>query len=325
MKIFDIFRIRKKIKEYQEEKKRSQEYRILKHKQKEFVDILNSYHHIKYDINPFLYIGDEKDGMYIEDIMITYEGYFEGTQPVHYIVRNPYTKVKQRKQLVNELIKKWEYDYYKEIDLKLKKILEQASFMPVKTVERIKNRRINTYIICALIFLILLKQYSFFQIIPYIGVIFTRINHLLIYKRYYNITSIIVYLSIAISMYLIIVKVYFDKVLKFGLSAKGFLIKERDRMLKKFKPNIKSIKKHLYQLAKKIKVVKKYEINQLYHSEVVVKRIQRYGKNVIKRVGIFTSYYKQILFFSKIMRLVHFGLIIYFFISLIFINEVELW
>lgn len=324
--ILDIFRIRKKLKEYNLDKKRSQEYRILKNKQKEFLNLENSYHHIQYDINPFLYVGtNSKEGIYIEDIKITYQDYFEDTQPVLYIVRNPYIKVKQRKQLVDEIIKKWEYDYYKDIDGKLKRILEQASFIPVKSVEKIKNRRINAYMVCALLFLILLKQYSFLQVIPYVGNVFTNINRLLIYRRYYNIASIIVYLSILISMYLIIVKVYFDKVLKFGLSAKGFLIKERDRMLKKFKPNIKRIKKHLYKLAKRVKVEEKYEINELYNSKIIVKRIQRYGRNVINRVGIFTSYYKEILLVSKIFRLIHFGLIIYLIISLFLVNQIEFW
>ncbi|QVK16823.1 hypothetical protein KHQ81_07830 [Mycoplasmatota bacterium] len=324
--ILDIFRIRKKFKEYSLDKKRSQEYRILKNKQKEFVNLLNSYHHIQYNINPFLYVGtNPKEVVYIEDIRITYQDYFEDTQPVLYIVRNPYIKVKQRKQLVNEIIKKWEYDYYKDIDSKLKRILEQASFIPVKRVEKIKNRRINAYMACALLFLILLRQYSFLQVIPYVGPAFTKINRLLIYTRYYNIASIIVYLSIVISMYLIIVKVYFDKVLKFGLSAKGFLIKERDRMLKKFKPNIKKIRKHLYKLTKCVKVEEKYQINELFNSKIIVKRIQRYGRNVINRVGIFTSYYKEILLVSKILRLIHFGLIIYLIISLFLVNNIAFW
>jgi len=324
--ILDIFRIRKKFREYALEKKESQEYRILKNKQKEFVDLLNSYHHIQYDINPFLYVNtNRKEIYYIEDIMITYQDFFEGTQPVHYIVRNPYVKVKQRKLIVNEIIKKWEYDYYKDIDHKLKRILEQASFMPVKSVETIKNRRINGYMFCALLFLFILKQYSFLQMIPYIGQVFTNLNRLLIYRRYYNVASIIVYLSIIISMYLIIVKVYFDKVLQYGLSAKGFLIKERDRMLKKFKPNIKKIKNHLYNLAKKVKVDEKYEINNIYNSKIVIKRIQRYGRNVINRVGIFTTYYKEILLVSKVLRFLHLGLILYLVISLFLVNRIAFW
>ncbi len=324
--ILDIFRIRKKIREYALEKKKSQEYRILNHKQKKLLNIENSYHQISYNINPFLYVAKAQNEVkFIEDIEITYEGYFEDVQTVQYIVRSPFISVKQRKKLVDEIVKKWEYDYYKEIDNQLKRILEQASFNPVKHVEIIKNRRIYAYMFLALLFLVLLKQYSIFQTIPYIGFIFTKINRMLINQRYYNLASISVYLSIIIAMYLIIVKVYFDKVLKFGLSAKGFLIKERDRMLRKFNPNIKKIKKHLYYLAKRIKMDAKYEMTSLYNSKAVVKRIQTYGRNVINRVGIFTSYYKQILLISKIMRIVYLGIIIYLTISLFLINNITLW
>lgn len=324
--ILDIFRIRKKMRELSVEKKKSQEYRIIQSKQKQFIDIENSYHQISYNLNPFLYVGTNRlEKKFIEDIEITYTDFFEGTQTVSYIVRNPYTKLNQRKQFVDEIIKKWEYDYYKDIDLQLKRILEQASFNPVKHIEKIKNSRINAYIFIALLFLVLLRQYSIFQMTPYVGFIFTKINRLLIYRRYYNIASIIVYLSIIISMYLIIVKVYFDKVLKFGLSAKGFLIKERDRMLKKFKPNVKNIKRHLYNLAKNKKMDQKYEINNLYNSKIVVRKIQNYGRTVIYRVGIFTSYYKQILSISKILRLINTGLIIYLIISLLLINKIILW
>ncbi len=325
-KILDIFHFRKKMHELALEKIKSQEYRIIQSKQKEFVDIENSYHQISYNLNPFLYVGSSKLGKkYIEDIEITYDDFFEGTQTVSYIVRNPYTKLFQRKQFVDEIIKKWEYDYYKNIDLQLKRILLQASFNPVKRIEKIKNKRINTYVLIALLFLILLRQYSVMQMIPYLGPVFTKINRLLIYRRYYNIASVIVYLSIIISMYLIIVKVYFDKVLKFGLSAKGFLIKERDRMLKKFRPDIKNIKHHLYNLAKNKKMEQKYEISNLYNSKLVVRKIQNYGRTVIHRVGIFTSYYKQILSISKILRLINTGLIIYLIISLLLVNEIILW
>ncbi len=319
--ILDIFRIRKKIREYRLEKKEKQEYRILANKE----NLFNSYNHIQYDINPFLYVGTSKEKKDIEDIIISYEGYFDKAHPLHYLVRYPYLKIKQRKQMIDEIIKKWEYDYYKDVDNKLTKIFEQASYIPIKDVKKIRNRSIYSFMFCALFFLFLLKQYSFLQVIPYLGTVFTKINRLLIYRRFYNIASIIVYLSIIISMYLIIVKVYFDKVLQYGLSAKGFLIKERDRMLRKFKPNIKRVKRHLYRLAKYSRVESKYEINNLYNSKNVVKRIQRYGRNVINRVGFFTSYYKEILLGSKIIIMIIYTLIIYLLISLFRVNSITFW
>ncbi|HEY8364631.1 MAG TPA: hypothetical protein VIK84_03580 [Haloplasmataceae bacterium] len=318
----DLFGIKKRIKAYKEEKQKKLDYRILTNKEQ----FRYTYQHISYDVNPFLYYNTTpNDIKYIEDIKIEYIGYFPKTHTVDYIVRYPYLSIKKRKEIVNEIIKKWEIDYYSYIDQKLKKIFEKASYIPVKNVRLIKNREVNTYILLALIFLILLKQYSFLQLIPYIGNIFARINRLLIFPRYYNIMSIIVYLSIIISMYLIIVKVYFDKVLKFGLSAKGFLIKERDRMLKKFKPNIHKMRKHLYRLARKVKVEKKYEITHLYDTKAMMNRIERYGNNIINRVGIFTSYYKSIFLVSRILRLIVLGLIIYLIISLFINTDLTIW
>ena len=34
--------------------------------------------------------------------------------------------------MIDEIINKWELDYYKNIDSKLKRMFEQASFIPVK-------------------------------------------------------------------------------------------------------------------------------------------------------------------------------------------------
>ncbi|NLG80931.1 MAG: hypothetical protein GX490_00205 [Bacilli bacterium] len=317
---FSIFRIRKHIQKKIQEKKANQDYRILS----DNTAVLNSYHHIKYDMNPFMDVNHHEK-KYIEDIIITYEGYFDQPYPVHYIVRYPYIKVKKRKEIVDEIIKRWEIDYYKMIDERLKKIFEQASFNPVKNVKRIKNRTINGYIIGAVIMLVLLKQYSFLQMIPVIGSFFAMVNKLLIYQRYYNILSILVYLSIIISMYLIIVKVYFDKVLQYGLTARGFLIKEKERMLKKFSPNVKKIKKHLYKLAKNYHVDRKYEISQLYDSKTVIKRIERFGRAVIYRVGIFISYYRTILLISKIFFFVYLGLIIYLIVALFRVNSLMFW
>lgn len=309
--------IRKKIKSYILKKKEEQDYRILDEE-----DLLYTYEHIETDINPFLYMGKNKQEVkYLEDIKIKYDNYFTGENTIDYVVRYPYLSLKKRKLMIDEIINKWELDYYKNIDSKLKRMFEQASFIPVKNVQLIKNRQVNTYILIALIFLILLKQYSFLQMLPYIGKVFAKINYLLIFRKYYNIASLVVYLAIIISMYLIIVKVYFDKVLKYGLSAKGFLIKERDRMLRKFKPNVRAIRRHLYKIAKKAKVEQKFVINQLYNTNLIVKRIHRYGQNVIRRVGIFTSYYKTILSISKLLRLILYGLIIFLIIALIFINQ----
>lgn len=309
-----FFKLRKKLKAYALERKEKQDFRILNNK-----DLSYTYEHIQTDYNPFIYVGKHQV-KYLEDIKINYDDYFDGAQTIEYIVRYPYLGLKQRKILITEIIKKWEVDYYKSIDDKLKRMFEQASYIPVKNVQMIKNRQVYLYMAIALFFFVLLKQYSFFQFIPYIGGIFAKINYLLILRRYYNITSIIVYLSIIISMYLIIVKVYFDKVLKYGLSAKGFLIKERDRMLRKFKPNIRVIKNHLYKIAKKGKVEQKFPLDQLYNTNTIVNRIQKYGRTVIKRVGIFTSYYKTILSISKFIRIILYCLIIYLVFSLIFVS-----
>lgn len=318
--ILSLFRIKKRIKEKIEAKKASQDYRILSDK----ANLMNTYHHIKYDVNPFI-PGSNKEKQYVEDIVITYDGLFNQPYPVHYIVRYPYIKIKKRKQIIDEIIKRWEIDYYKIIDERLTKIFEQASFNPVKSIKLIKNRTINGYIIGAVIMLVLLKQYSFLQEIPIIGPFFAMVNKLLIYQRYYNVLSILVYFSIVISMYLIIVKVYFDKVLKYGLTAKGFLIKERDRMLKKFSPNVRVIKKHLYKLAKNYRVKDKLEINKLYNSQTVIKRIERFGRTVIHRVGIFITYYRSILMISRICFLIYLGLILYLLFSLFRVNHLLFW
>lgn len=323
MNFFDLFRIKKKLKERSLNKKINQEYRIIESNKDAFKILENTYHNIDYNINPFLYVNkSRKELKYIEDIEINYKTLFKETFTLEYIIKNPRITIKNRKLIVEQIIKKWEYDYYSEIDNQLKRILEQSSYIPVKRVEKIKNRKINFNIFIALLLLILLKQYSFLQTIKFIGPIFIKINSTLIYTKYYNVGSIIVYLSIIISMYLIIVKVYFEKVLKYGMTAKGFLIKERDRMLKKFRPTIKDIKRHLFKVIKRNKIKHKYEINNIYNSKVVVDRIQRYGRTVINRVGIFTSSYGNIILISKILRLVNSCLLIYLLIS-IFIVKIK--
>src|SRR5690554_4046827 len=129
-----FFKLRKKIKAHALEKKKKKDFRILNNK-----DLLYTYEHIQTDINPFLYINKNKNNIkYLENIKINYDDYFDESKTVDYIVRYPYLEVKQRKRLIDEIIKKWEIDYYKDIDNKLKDMFERASYIPIKNVQMIK-------------------------------------------------------------------------------------------------------------------------------------------------------------------------------------------
>lgn len=316
--LIDLFFIKKRFKERILKQKRNQEFRIIESKKKLFRNL--EYQNIEYNINPFLCTSKvKKQVLYIEDIEVTYKGIYDEPKKIEYIIKNPYLKKKLRKKLVIEILKKWQYDYFLEIDNQLKKIIEQTAYLPIKKIKKIKNIRINLFVIISFIFLIFLKQYSILQLVWVIGPFFSKLNRILIYSRYYDIAVIIVYLSILIAMYLIIVKVYFEKVLKFGMSARGFLIKERDSMLKKFNPSLKKIRKHLFKIIKHQKIESYYKINDIYNSKIVVSRIKRYGRNMINRVGIFTTRYNHIIFFSKCLQVIDLLLILYILISMIFI------
>lgn len=320
MKILRIIRFKKRLNEKKQQKIIDQEYRIIK--TRAIKKDSNFFKEINYDINPFIYVARAtKEIKHIDDISINIESLYEQHYELKYVLKNPYLKYKDKKGIVSDLIARWEYDYYLDVDEQLTITLERASYNPIKRVKKIKNLSINYFIIITLLFLIFLRQFSALQLTPFIGDFFRQMNTLLIYERFYTLSVILVYLSIIIAMYLIIVKVYFDRVLKFGMSAKGFLIKERDRMLKKLKPNKKRIKKHLLVLAKNKKEVPPYPINNIYNSKMVVRRIKRYGQMVIYRVGIFTSYYNPIILFSKLLILVHVMILLYLSYSFIVVNH----
>jgi hypothetical protein len=319
MKIFRIFTLRKRLREKKEAKLHTQEYRITKSK---VIQQHSFFHRLSYDVNPFITVSQTKSEIaFIDDIGIHIDGLYENPYEVKFVLQSRNLSKKVKKMIIEDLIHRWEYDYYQEVDKQLTVTLEKASYNPIKKVERIKNRTITTYILITLCFMVLLRQFSALQFLPWIGPFFKHVNTLLIYQRYYRFSLVIVYLSIFIAMFLIIVKVYFDKVQRYGLSAKGFLIKERDRMLKKLNPNKRRIKKHL-MLVVKNKQPDSYPIKKIYNSKVVVDRIKRYGRKVIDQVGFFTSHYHQFLLFSKFCKLVHLGILIYLTYSLIIVNDI---
>ena len=310
------------MKNYHEDKIKSQEYRIIETKKLDFNKNTSFFNGITYQVNPFIDVSkSKKEIQMIDNIMINVKELFDNNYEIKLILKSPYLKNKQKRMIIDDLIRRWEFDYYHDVDEQLTVTLERSSYNPIKQVKRIKNRTINLNILYTLLMIVFLRQFSSLQLLPFMGTFFKYMNTMLIFERYYNIGLISAYLSIFIAMYLIIVKVYFDKVLKYGLSAKGFLIKERDRMLKKLNPNKRKIKKHLCKVAKSKKKIDPFPINQIYNSRVVVKRIKRYGRIVINRVGFFTSNYSNILLFSNVLRLIHLTLILYLLYSFLDINH----
>lgn len=277
---------------------------------------------LSYNINPFIDVAKRhQEVQYIDDISISVPKIFVNYYPIKIVLANQRISKKRKKQIIHDLLLKWEYDYYKEVDLELREVLERSSYNPVKRIKMIHQRTINSYIFFVIFLLVLLRQFSGLQLIPFIGTFFRYTNTLLIYRRFYRLTIILGYLSIIIAIYMVIVKVYFSKVLKYGLSAKGFLIKERDRMLKKLNPTKRRIKKHLYQLMRK-KAISPYPIKQIYNSKVVINRIKSYGYTVIDRVGFFTMYYKMLILIAKVMQLAHLILLIYLTYYFMTINQI---
>src|SRR5690606_33382646 len=106
-----------------------------------------------------------------------------------------------------------------------------------------------------------------------------------------------------------------------GLTAKGFLIRERDRMLKKMRPQMRRIRRYLYGLSHG-KKKKSFPIRSLYDPKLVVSRIKKFGRITIQRIGIFTNYYKMIIFISRILRLLHLGLFAYILYGLLKTNGI---
>jgi hypothetical protein len=318
MKLLKLFKLRKHLREKKEAKFKAIEYRITKSKE---INHHYFFQRISYEVNPFISTSQtHSDIAFIDDIPILIDGMYENYYEVKFVLQSKHLSRKVKKMFIEDLIHRFEYDYYQEVDRQLTVTLERASYNPIKRVKRIKSRTITTNILIALFFMVLLRQFSVLQFIPIIGPFFKQVNTLLIYQRYYRFSQAIVYLSIFIAMFSIIVKVYFDKVLRYGLSAKGFLIKERDRMLKKLNPDKRRMKKHLMKVTRS-RDVDPFPIKKIYNSKAVVDRIKRYGRKVIDQVGFFTNHYDHFLLFSKFLKFVHLGILSYLTYALFVVND----
>lgn len=269
------------------------------------------FHHVNYEVNPFIAVTKPIQEIHaIEDIAIQVEGLFRNYYELKYVLQAPELPLELKRELIDVLIREWEYEYYECLDNELEDTLERASYNPIKRIVRIRTWQVALYILLTFFCFLFLSRRSYFQWIPKIGPFFKAMHTMLIYRRYFIAAQIFGYVSMAIAVYLAIVKVYFDKVLTYGLSAKGFLIRERDRMLKKMKPQKRLLRRYLMSLSQG-KKPKPLTIQSLYNPKTVVSRIKSYGRTIIFRIGVFTNYYQLIIFISRLIRLVHAGLLGY--------------
>lgn len=271
-------------------------------------------------VNPFVYVSKSvKEIKTLEDIPIQIEGLFQNYYELKYILRSKELPRSFRKQLIDVLIRSWEYEYYQSIDDELKDTFERASYNPIKRIYRLKNYLIIFYILLTLISFIFLKQLSTLQLLPKMGTFFKHLNTMLLYTHYHRFAQVFGYLTLFITFYLVIVKVYFDKVIAYSISTKGFLIRERDQVLRKMNPQKKKIKQHLNQIITHNRL-STYPIDKIYDPKTVVKRIKHYGRKQIGRIGNFTNYYNTIILVSKLIRVAHFGLFLYLLVSFLRVN-----
>lgn len=278
------------------------------------------FHRVNYDINPFVHVSRPiHDVSNIEDIAVQVDGLFKNYYELKFVLQTPELPKQFKKELIDVVIREWEYDYYERLDEELEGTLERAFYNPIKRIYRVRNWQIVLYILFTFFSFVLLSRSSLFQMLPKVGTFFKRIHILFIYRRFFILGQVFGYFSMLITVYLVIVKVYFDKVLTYGLNAKGFLIRERDRMLKKMQPQKRMIRRYLWKIAQG-KKVKPLTIESLYNPKTVVSRIKSYGRTTIYRIGIFTNYYKIIITISRLLRFIHFGILGYLIYSFLRTN-----
>lgn len=158
---------------------RKQDHRITAILNKKAKKQHSLFHRINYDVNPFVYVSKPiKEITHIEDIAIQIDGLFNNYYELRYVLQTPELPKAFKKQLVDVLVREWEYDYYERLDDELEDTLERASYNPIKRIYRIRTWLTLIYILFTFISFIFLSRLSMLQWIPKIGWFFKYINRM---------------------------------------------------------------------------------------------------------------------------------------------------
>ncbi len=193
---------------------------------------------------------------------------------------------RKRKRIIKDLLKFWEKDFKRNIDLQKQMILHNTPKIKLKKIKKIHYGWIYAFIgICVVTILLSKSLYM------------SNINNYLV--------NILIYFSLIGGLYVMVLNNYFDVLINLGQNSEKLTENEFKVIFRKFSFQQKILKSHLMKsIRKSFKL--KYDVKSIIEPDTVIEKLNKYSYYVDAKVVEFRKKYHLllvILFLFKVIVL----------------------
>lgn len=207
-----------------------------------------------------------------------------------------------KKKVIKDLLKFWEKEFREHIDFEQSKMLQKTSKVNRKKIKKIRFIFAYIAIIVSAIGMIITRKEKFLETIPFIGKYFTSLYQMIDNPLYHNLLISLVYLTIILILYKMILKTYFETLRNMGANAESYISKEFKKIKTNFQGQQKKLRTHLLKSRRK-GFKKTYKINNIFDPNVMINKLENYSKNIETRYTKFRKKYFWLLLFHFLMIL----------------------
>lgn len=214
----------------------------------------------------------------------------------------------KRKKVIKDILKFWEKEFKETTDLHKNEMLEKTNKIKKKKIRKFTKVYIKLFGFICIVAILISERLSFLNKVPIINDFLMNFYKLLDDVKYNNMLIGLIYLSLIACLYIIVIKTYFDETKKVGVNATNFINEEYMKLNKNFIKQQKELKKHLIHYMRGIFYKQQFKIKKLYDPQLVIDKLNNYGKFIENRFAQFSKHYYLLLIVSFLLKLSVLGL-----------------
>lgn len=195
-----------------------------------------------------------------------------------------------KKKVIKDLLKFWEKEFLEQIEYEQSRMLAKTTKINRKKIKKIRFTFVYIAVIISALGMVITRKVSFFETIPYLAKYFTSLYQMMDIPLYYNLVISIIYLTVILILYKMILKNYFETLRNMGANAESFISKEFKKIKHSFQTQQKKLRTHLLK-SRRNSYKKQYKITNLFDPNTIINKLENYSKNVETRYVKFRRTY----------------------------------
>lgn len=198
---------------------------------------------------------------------------------------------RKRKRIIKDLLKFWDKDFKKNMDVHKQMMLHKTPKIKRKKVKKIHYGWVYSFIVICVGTIFLSKTLNE-----------STVNKLLL--------SSLIYVSLIASLYIMILNNYFDVLIKLSQNSEKLITNEFKVINRNFSGQQKALKRHLMKSLRK-SYKQKYHIKNIFDPNMVIEKLNKYSYNVDTKVVDFQKKYHLLLLLVFLLKVIVLSLTCY--------------